>query len=150
MPAHKSILLVEDNPDDEALTLRALKKNRIMNEVVVARDGLEALDYLFGTGSHAGRDIREQPPVVLLDLKLPKIDGLEVLRRLRADPRTRAQPVVILTTSNEHSDLRASYTLHANSYIRKPVDFNEFTETLRSVAHYWLQLNEPPPTLQTN
>lgn len=139
------VLLVEDNPDDEALALRAFRKNHFAHKVVVARDGVEALDYLFGTGCHAGRDIREQPPVVLLDLKLPKLDGLEVLRRLRADPRTRAQPVVILTTSNEHSDLSAGYALHANSYIRKPIDFNEFTETLRTVAHYWLKLNEPPP-----
>jgi CheY-like chemotaxis protein len=144
------VLLVEDNPDDEALALRAFRKNHIAQEVVVARDGAEALDYLFGTGSHAGRDTRMRPPVVLLDLKLPRIDGLEVLRRLRADPRTQTQPVVVLTTSNEHSDLRTSYALHANSYIRKPVDFNEFTETLRSVAHYWLQLNEPPPDLPAN
>lgn len=139
------VLLVEDNPDDEALALRALKKNHIPNEVVVARDGVEALDYLFGTGRFAGRDLRKAPPMVLLDLKLPKIDGLEVLRRLRADPRTHTQPVVILTTSNEYRDLHTSYALHANSYIRKPVDFNEFTQMLGEVAHYWLSLNEPPP-----
>ena len=141
----KTILLVEDNPDDEALTLRAFQKNNILNPVVVARDGVEALDYLFGTGLYAGRDTREQPQVVLLDLKLPKLDGLEVLRRLRSDPRTQLLPVVILTTSNEERDIMSSYELGANSYIRKPVDFDEFMEAVRQLGLYWLVLNVPPP-----
>jgi len=141
----KVILLVEDNPDDEALTLRALMKNNIMNKVVVARDGIEALDYLFGTGAHAGRDITDQPQVVLLDLKLPKVDGHEVLRRIRANERTRLQPVVILTTSNEDRDVISSYQLGANSYIRKPVDFDQFMEAVRQLGLYWLVLNVPPP-----
>ena len=140
----KVILLVEDNPDDEALTLRALRKNNILNEVVVARDGAEALDYLFCTGAYAGRDASVQPQLVLLDLKLPKIDGLEVLKRLRADERTRLQPVVILTTSREDRDVVASYSLGANSYIRKPVDFEEFTEAVRQLGLYWLVLNVSP------
>ena len=144
---HKSkvILLVEDNPDDEALTLRALKKNNILNEVVVARDGAEALDYLFGTGAHAGRDLDNPPQIVLLDLKLPKIDGLEVLRQIRANARTRLQPVVILTTSNEDRDVIGSYELGANSYIRKPVDFEQFMEAVRHLGLYWLVLNIAPP-----
>jgi len=141
----KVILLVEDNPDDEALTLRALRKNNISNRVVVARDGVEALDYLFGTGIHAGRDTREQPQVVLLDLKLPKLNGLDVLQRMRADPRTKLQPVVILTTSNEDQDILSSYELGANSYIRKPVDFEQFMEAVRQLGLYWLVLNMPPP-----
>jgi CheY-like chemotaxis protein len=141
----KIILLVEDNPDDEALTLRALKKNNIQNEVVVARDGVEALDYLFGTVSYAGRDTKVVPQVVLLDLKLPKVDGLEVLKRIRADERTKLLPVVILTSSNEEKDLTAGYGLGANSYIRKPVDFNQFAEAVRQLGLYWLVLNEPPP-----
>jgi CheY-like chemotaxis protein len=141
----KIILLVEDNPDDEALTLRALKKNNIRNEIVVARDGVEALDYLFGTGPYAGRGVHDLPQVVLLDLKLPKVDGLEVLRRLRADPRTRLLPVVILTSSKEERDLVNGYSLGANSYVRKPVDFAEFTEAIRQLGLYWLILNEPPP-----
>ncbi len=145
MDKTRTILLVEDNPDDEALTLRALKKNHILNEVVVARDGAEALDYLFGTGAHAGRDVRDAPQVVLLDLKLPKVDGLEVLRRLRADARTRLQPVVVLTTSSEERDIVSSYELGANSYIRKPVDFNQFMEAVRQLGLYWLVLNVPPP-----
>jgi len=140
------ILLVEDNVDDEVLTVRALKKNNVANEVVVARDGVEALDYLFGTGAHAGRDLAEQPGVILLDLKLPKLDGLGVLRRLRADERTRRLPVVVLTSSKEQQDLLESYGLGANSYIRKPVDFNQFTEAMRQLGLYWLVLNEPPPS----
>jgi two-component system response regulator len=139
----KTILLVEDNPDDEALTLRALKKNNILNEVVVARDGVEALDYLFGTGPHDGRDTTHQPHIILLDLKLPKIDGLEVLKRLRADPRTALLPVTILTTSNEEQDVLKSYQHGANSYIRKPVDFGQFMETVRQLGMYWLVLNVP-------
>jgi two-component system response regulator len=141
----KVILLVEDNPDDEALTMRALKKNNILNEVVVAHDGVEALDYLFGTGVHAGRDTRNMPQIVLLDLKLPKIEGLEVLRRIRADERTRLQPVVVLTTSNEDRDVISSYQLGANSYIRKPVDFEQFMEAVRHLGLYWLVLNVAPP-----
>lgn len=145
MLSDKVILLVEDNPDDEALTLRALKKNNIHNEVVVARDGVEALDYLFGTGLHAGRDTRIQPQIILLDLKLPRVDGLEVLRQLRADPRTSNQPVAILTTSNEERDILSSYQFGANSFIRKPVDFEQFMEAVRQLGLYWLVLNIPPP-----
>lgn len=145
MDEARTILLVEDNPDDEALTLRALKKNNILNDVVVARDGVEALDYLLGSGAHAGRDPRAAPQLVLLDLKLPKVDGLEVLRRLRADARTRLQPVVVLTTSNEERDIVSSYELGANSYIRKPVDFAQFMEAVRQLGLYWLLLNIPPP-----
>lgn len=144
--AERTILLVEDNPDDVQLTLRALKKNNIMNEVVVVGDGAIALDYLFGTGAYAGRDLARMPAVVLLDLKLPKVDGLEVLRRLRADGRTRLLPVVILTSSKEEQDLANGYKLGANSYIRKPVDFNQFMEAARQLGLYWLVLNEPPPT----
>jgi len=139
------ILLVEDNPDDEALTVRALKKNKILNEVVVARDGVQALDYLFGEGAHAGRNTKEMPQVVLLDLKLPKLDGLGVLRRLRADDRTRLLPVVILTSSNEEQDLLNGYGLGANSYVRKPVDFDAFVAASAQLGLYWLVLNEPPP-----
>jgi CheY-like chemotaxis protein len=143
----KTILLVEDNPDDEALTLRALKKNNIQNRVVVAHDGVEALDYLFSTGAYAGRDAREIPQVILLDLKLPKIDGLEVLQRVRADERTRILPVVILTSSKEEQDLIKGYGYGANSYVRKPVDFNEFVEAVNQLGIYWLLLNEAPPRL---
>ncbi len=141
--SQRMILLVEDNPDDEALTRRALAKNNIQNEVLVARDGAEALDCLFGTGGRAGRPIA--PEVVLLDLKLPKIDGLEVLRRIRADERTRRLPVVILTSSREERDVISGYDLGANSYIRKPVDFAQFVEAVRQLGLYWLVLNEPPP-----
>jgi two-component system response regulator len=141
----KVILLVEDNPDDEALTLRAFRKNGILSKVVVARDGVEALDYLFATGRHAGRDAADRPQLVLLDLKLPRIDGLEVLRRLRADPGARLQPVVVLTTSNEERDILSSYELGANSYIRKPVDFEQFMEAVRQLGLYWLVLNVAPP-----
>jgi two-component system response regulator len=140
----KTILLVEDNADDEELTIRALKKNKVTNSLVVARDGVEALDFLFGTGAHAGRDIAMLPGLVLLDLKLPKIDGLEVLRRIRADERTRRMPVTVLTSSKEEQDLIKSYDLGANSYIRKPVDFNQFTEAVRQLGMYWLMLNEVP------
>jgi two-component system, response regulator len=139
------ILLVEDNLDDEALTIRALKKNNIKNTVVVAHDGAEALDYLFGTGAHAGRDVSLLPQIVLLDLKLPKVDGLEVLRAIRGDARTRRVPVVILTSSKEERDLFESYDLGTNSYIRKPVDFTAFIEAVRQLGLYWLVLNEPPP-----
>lgn len=142
---NKMILLVEDNPDDAALTLRALKKNNIVNEIVVARDGVEALDYLFGTGAFAGRDLALMPTLVLLDLKLPKVDGLQVLQRLRADERTRFLPVVILTSSREDVDLLRSYSLGASSFVRKPVDFIEFVEAIRNLGMYWLMLNEPPP-----
>jgi two-component system response regulator len=141
----KVILLVEDNPDDELLTLRALKKSNILNDVVVARDGAEALDYLFGEGTHADRDAKMLPQVVLLDLKLPKIDGLEVLRRLRADDRTALLPVVILTSSDEERDIVASYRLGANSFIRKPVDFSQFSEAVQQLGLYWLILNQGPP-----
>ncbi len=139
------ILLVEDHPDDEELTMRALAKNNILNQVVVARDGVQALEYLLGTGAHAGRDITVMPQLILLDLKLPKIDGLEVLRRLRADERTRFLPIVILTSSKEEQDLIKSYKLGANSYIRKPVDFIEFTKAVQQLGLYWLILNEPVP-----
>lgn len=141
----KTILLVEDNPDDEELTLRALKKNNILNQVTIVRDGAEALDYLFCQGAYAGRDASVQPAVTLLDLKLPKIEGLEVLKCLRADERTRLLPVVILTSSREEQDLISGYSLGANSYIRKPVDFTKFMEAVRQVGVYWLMMNEPPP-----
>lgn len=147
MSANGVILLVEDNPDDEALTLRALAKNNVANEVVVARDGVEALDYLFATGAHAGRDRSVRPQVVLLDLKLPRVDGLEVLRRMRAEPATRLVPVVVLTSSKEDRDLVESYRLGANSYVRKPVNFVEFVEAARQLGLYWLVLNEVPPEI---
>jgi two-component system response regulator len=142
---NKVILLVEDNPDDEKLTLRAFKQKNVMNTVVVARDGQEAVDYLFGTGPHAGRNVADTPSVILLDLKLPKVDGLEVLKRVRADSRTRRVPVVVLTSSKEEQDLVSSYDLGANSYIRKPVDFQKFVEVAGSLALYWLLSNEPAP-----
>lgn len=141
----KVILLVEDNPDDEALTLRALRKNKVANDIIVARDGAEALDYLFATGKHAGRNPRETPQVVLLDIRLPKVDGMEVLRRIRQDERTRYVPVVILTSSKEEQDLVNGYKLGANSYVRKPVDFDQFVEAACHLGLYWLVLNEGPP-----
>ena len=139
------ILLVEDRADDVELTIRAFKKNNIANDVVVAKDGAEALEYLFATGRYAGRDASKPPSLVLLDLKLPKVEGLEVLRRLREDARTRLLPVVILTSSREEQDLVKGYSLGANSYIRKPVDFAQFSEAVRNLGLYWLVLNEPPP-----
>jgi two-component system response regulator len=139
------ILLVEDSAEDELLTLRALRKNNIGNEVVVARDGVEALDYLFGTGAHSRRDLYIMPRVILLDLKLPKIDGFGVLQRIRADERTKLLPVVILTSSNEEQDRIRGYELGANSYVRKPVDFNEFIEAARQWVLYWLVINESAP-----
>jgi CheY-like chemotaxis protein len=141
----KIILLVEDNPNDVALTERALRKARIANKLVVTKDGVEALDYLFGTGTWAERDLNSMPQVILLDLKLPKIDGMEVLRQIRTDDRTKLLPVVILTSSKEEKDLINGYALGANSYIRKPVSFNQFAEAVRQLGLYWLVLNEPPP-----
>jgi CheY-like chemotaxis protein len=143
----KVILLVEDNPDEELLALRALRKNDVTGEVVVARDGVEALDYLFGTGAYAGRDTSVMPQLILLDLKLPKIDGLEVLRRLRADERSRLLPVVILTSSREQQDMLKGYGLGANSYVRKPVNFEQFVSAVQQLKLYWLILNESPPSV---
>lgn len=139
------ILLVEDNPRDEALTLRALRKNNISNEVVVARDGVEALDFLFGTGMYEGRDVSIVPQMILLDLKLPKVSGLEVLEKIRADERTKRLPVIIFTSSNEEEDRIKGYNLGANSYVRKPVDFGQFIEATQQLGLYWLVLNEAPP-----
>jgi len=141
---NKVILLVEDNPDDVVLTLRALKKSNIKNEVIVAQDGVEALEYLFGTGKYASRDARILPQVVLLDLKLPRMDGLETLQRIRKDERTKLLPIVVLTTSSEDRDRVESYKLGANSYVRKPVDFNQFAEAVNQLGLYWLVLNEAP------
>ena len=140
----KSILLVEDNPDDEELTRLALEKNKIANTVHVVRDGVQALDYLFCRGEYSNRDPADAPTVVLLDLKLPKVDGLEVLKQLRADPRTKLQPIVILTSSKEEQDMINGYRLGANSYVRKPVNFDRFVEAVRQLGLYWLVLNEPP------
>ena len=141
----RTILLVEDNKDDEALTLRALARNNIGNDVVVVRDGQEALDWLEGVGSHAGRSPAHAPALILLDLKLPKVDGLEVLQRLRANPATQFVPVVILTSSREDRDRIEGYKGGANSYVQKPVDFNQFVDAVRQLGIYWLMLNEPPP-----
>jgi len=141
----RTILLVEDNPSDVKLTKRALEQNQIANKLIVAEDGGEALDYLFATGQYAGRDIRDIPAVVLLDLKLPGIDGLEVLQKMRANELTSLLPVVILTSSDQEKDIISSYKLGANSYIRKPVDFNQFAEAVRNLGLYWLLLNVPPP-----
>ncbi len=141
---NKVILLVEDNPDDVILTRRALTRHKIANEVVVAEDGAEALDYLFGTGRHAGRDTSVQPQVILLDLNLPKIGGLDVLRRIRSAESTRLLPVVVLTTSREERDMVSSYSLGANSFIRKPVDFDQFADAMRQLGMYWLVLNLTP------
>lgn len=141
----KIILLVEDNPDDVDLTIRALEKNKILNKVVVACDGVEALDYLFGAGKYAGRNTSVLPELVLLDLKLPKVDGIDVLKQLRSNELTELLPVVILTSSKEEQDIINSYKFGANSYIRKPVDFNQFMEAVRQLGLYWLVLNEPPP-----
>jgi two-component system, response regulator len=142
---NKAILLVEDNPSDVGLTKRAFEKNRIQNQLVVAADGQEALDYLFGAGAYIGRDTSEMPAVILLDLKLPKVDGLEALRRIRGHELTKRLPVVILTSSREDQDVAMSYDLGANSYIRKPVDFQQFAEAVRTLNLYWVVLNEPPP-----
>lgn len=142
--SRKTILLVEDNPDDADLTLRAFKRNGIANDVVVASDGEEALDYLFATGAHADRNPATNPTLVLLDLKLPKVSGLEVLRRMREDERTKRIPVVVLTSSNEERDIITSYDLGANSFVRKPVDFSQFIEAARQLGLYWLVLNEVP------
>lgn len=144
-PGRKTILLVEDNADDEALTMRALSRNGLSNRVQVAHDGVEALEFLFCRGAFAGRDTTQMPAVTLLDLKLPRVDGLEVLRQIREDERTRRLPIVILTSSREESDLTRGYGLGANSYIRKPVDFTEFMDVVKQVGDYWLCLNEEPP-----
>jgi len=141
----KMILLVEDNPDDEALTMRALKQSKLANEIVITRDGNEALEFLFATGKYEGRDVSHTPAVVLLDLKLPKLSGLEVLQRLRADPRTRLTPVVVLTSSSEDEDMLRSYELGANSYVRKPVVFGRFADAVSQLGLYWILLNQLPP-----
>jgi two-component system response regulator len=141
----KMILLVEDNPDDEELTIRALHKAKIANEIVIARDGSEALDFLFGSGQYEGRDLARMPAVILLDLKLPKLGGLEVLQRLRSDPKTKLIPIVVLTSSSEDEDMLRSYKLGANSYVRKPVEFGSFANAVAQLGLYWMLLNQPPP-----
>ena len=145
MPAEKMVLLVEDNPDDEALTMRALKQSKLANEIIITRDGNEALEFMFGTGKFEGRDVSHTPAVVLLDLKLPKLSGLEVLERLRADPRTKLVPVVVLTSSSEDEDMLRSYQLGANSYVRKPVVFGKFADAVSQLGLYWVLLNQLPP-----
>lgn len=142
---NRNILLVEDDPDDELLTVRALQKSNVLNDIIVARDGAEALDYLFGTGKYAGRDVTDSPAMVLLDLKLPKIAGMQVLERIRADSRTRMTPVVILTSSQDSRDVVSGYGLTVNSYIRKPVNFEQFAHAVHQIGLYWLVLNEPLP-----
>ena len=146
----KVILLVEDNPSDVELTRRALGKSHVVNELIVVEGGQEALDYLFGAGAHAGRDVAQLPMLVLLDLKLPRVDGHEVLRRIRADERTRRLPVVVLTTSMEEQDIATSYDLGVNSYVRKPVDFNQFVQAIQQLGLYWLVLNETPPKVRSS
>ena len=148
MSPNKTILLIEDNPSDIALSRRALEKNRIANDLIVIEDGQDVLDYLFGDGAWAGRDVSHLPALTLLDLKLPRVPGLEVLRRIRADPRTRRMPVVILTSSKEEQDMAAGYDLGVNSYLRKPVDFKEFQDVVGQMGMYWLLLNEPPPRVK--
>jgi len=143
--SERYILLVEDNPDDEELTLLSLRKNNLAHDIVVVRDGVEAIDFLFGNGQYAQRDVAHVPTVILLDLKLPKLDGLGVLKRLRADERTRTLPVVVLTSSSQDADVIASYNLGANSYVRKPVEFGAFVEAVSSLGLYWVLLNRPPP-----
>lgn len=150
MIRNRVILLVEDNPNDVELTLRAFEKSKVSNDIVVVRDGEQAIHYLFSTGPHAGRDPAMMPEIVLLDIKLPKIDGLGVLRRMRADGRTRRLPVVMLTSSKEEKDVASSYDLGANSFVRKPVDFGEFVDAARHLGVYWLVMNEPPPVEQPN
>ncbi len=144
MPQNKTILLVEDNPDDELLIKRSLEKHNILNNIIIARDGVDALDYLLGGGIYQSRNVSEMPQVVLLDLKLPRMDGLEVLRRLRANERTKLLPIVILTSSDEEKGMVESYQLGANSYIRKPVDFTQFSDAVRQLGLYWLILNQIP------
>jgi CheY-like chemotaxis protein len=146
----KTIMLIEDNPDDEELTRLAFKRNHILNDVVTARDGAEALEYLFGTGLFNGRDLSQMPDIILLDLKLPRLSGHEVLQRLRTDPRTRLIPVIVLTSSNEREDILTSYRLGANSFVRKPVDFQCFVDAVRVLSHYWLLINENPPFLPSS
>jgi two-component system response regulator len=145
----KVILLVEDNPDDEELTIRTLKKNNIMNDIVVVRDGSEAIDYLYGKGKYLGRDLNIMPVIIMLDIKLPKIGGLEVLKRVRSDEKTKLLPVVILTSSDEERDLIESYMLGANSYVRKPVNFSQFQKEVQQLALYWLLLNNAPPHIKS-
>jgi two-component system, response regulator len=145
MDADKMILLVEDNPDDEELTLRALRQARIANEIVVARDGSQALEFLFGTGAHAGRDLSKMPSLVLLDMKLPKLSGIDVLNRMRADARTRLLPVVVFTSSSEDEDMLSSYRSGANSYVRKPVGMSAFSHAVQQLGMFWMVTNEPPP-----